>query len=194
MNFSRRTELQPLPPSPALRCRTTRSTNCDMDVSPSFDRIQILANNAKKLPPSPRWGETCGSFVLVRLLKPRALRLDGLVLHDVHQATVALGGELDGASLQCEQRVIAAATNVHTWVELGAALTDEDLARLDLLAADALTTETLCLGVASVTGARTSLLSCHESPSSGRSRAPAHSARTRLGYYLMPVIFSTVRA
>src|SRR5699024_11334782 len=87
--------------------------------------------------------------------------------------------------------VIAAATNVHTWVELGAALTDEDLARLDLLATEALNTETLCLGVATVTGARSTLLSCHESPSSGRSRAPAHSARTRLGRYLMPVRSST---
>src|SRR5699024_11579039 len=45
------------------------------------------------------------------------------------------------SDLQCEQCVIAAATNVHTWVELGAALTDEDLARLDLLAAEALNTE-----------------------------------------------------
>ncbi len=52
-------------------------------------------------------------------------------------ATVALA-ELDGACRECEERVIVAAADVRTGVELGSALADDDLAGLDDLAAEAL--------------------------------------------------------
>ncbi|BAB99754.1 Hypothetical protein [Corynebacterium glutamicum ATCC 13032] len=89
------------------------------------------------------------------------LSVNSLGLDDVHQATVALGGKLDSASLQCEESVVATATNILTWVELGAALTNKDLACGNLLTTETLDAKALSLGITTVAGARCTLLVCH---------------------------------
>jgi hypothetical protein len=63
--------------------------------------------------------------------------------NDVHDAAPAAGAEFNGACLKGEQRVIPAAANIGTGVEVGAALADDDLAGLDDLAAEALDAEVL---------------------------------------------------
>mgnify|MGYP000199439213 CR=1 FL=1 len=68
----------------------------------------------------------------------------------MHQVLLALG-ELDGAGLEGEQGVVLADTDVLTRVDVGAALTDENLAGLHGLAAIALGAETLSVGIAAVT-------------------------------------------
>ena len=60
-----------------------------------------------------------------------------------------------------EQRVVAAAADVVAGVEVGAALAEDDLAGLDLLAAEPLHAEALGVGVAAVTAGRRALLVCH---------------------------------
>ena len=54
---------------------------------------------------------------------------------------------------QREQGVVLAAADALAGMELGAALPDEDLARTDLLAAEALDPQPLGVGVAAVPGA-----------------------------------------
>src|SRR5690606_8544953 len=66
---------------------------------------------------------------------------------DVDDLAAALGAELDGARLESEQRVVAATADARAGVEVGAALTDEDLAGADGLTAEALHAESLCVGV-----------------------------------------------
>ena len=61
-----------------------------------------------------------------------------------------LRAELDGAGCLGEQGVVAATADVDAGVEVGAALTDEDLAGLDDLAAEPLDAEPLGVGVATV--------------------------------------------
>ena len=71
--------------------------------------------------------------------------------HDVDGLATALGAELDGAGGRREQRVVAATSDVHAGVEVGAALADDDLACLDDLAAEPLDAKPLGIGVATVT-------------------------------------------
>ena len=73
----------------------------------------------------------------------------------------ALGAELDSAGRQREQRVVAAATNVRAGVEVRAALTNEDLAGVDDLAAETLHAQSLGVGVTTVTGRASALFVCH---------------------------------
>src|SRR5947209_12402210 len=57
---------------------------------------------------------------------------------DVDDATLATYAELHVPGHQSEQRVVAAPAHAAAGVEVGAALSDEDLARVDQLAAEAL--------------------------------------------------------
>src|SRR5690606_29177589 len=84
---------------------------------------------------------------------------------DAHGAATTLGPELNVTGLQREQRVVAATAHVVTRVEVGAALTHDDLAGVDQLAAEALDAQALSVGVAAVAGGRRALLVCHLSNS-----------------------------
>src|SRR5690349_8144970 len=97
---------------------------------------------------------------------------------DVDDLAAALGAELDRARRQGEQGVVATAADVGAGVEVGAALTHDDLAGLDDLAAEALDAEVLRVRVATVAGRGRALLVCHVSVSP----------------YLIPVIFTRVRS
>src|SRR4051794_32577713 len=84
-----------------------------------------------------------------------------LATDDADDAAAALVAELHGAGDQGEQRVVAAAADVVAGVEVGAALADQDLARVDLLATEALDPEPLGVGVAAVARGGRALLVCH---------------------------------
>ena len=58
-------------------------------------------------------------------------------------------------------RVVATSADVGAGVEVRAALTDDDFAGEDLLAAEALHAEALCVGVTTVTGGACALFVCH---------------------------------
>src|SRR5690606_32660291 len=73
-----------------------------------------------------------------------------------------LGRELDLAIDQREQRVVAAQADARTRVELGAALTDDDVAGLDGLATVHLDAEVLRVGVAAVARGTYALFVCHD--------------------------------
>src|SRR5690606_4328380 len=81
--------------------------------------------------------------------------------NDVHDLAAAAGAELDGTRQQREQRVVAATAHARAGVEVGAALTDQDLTRADDLTAEALHAEPLGIRVATVPGGRCALLVCH---------------------------------
>ena len=70
--------------------------------------------------------------------------------NDVDDLAAALRAELDRASREREQRVVATTADVGARVEVRAALADDDLARDDDLAAEALDAEALRVGVATV--------------------------------------------
>jgi len=61
----------------------------------------------------------------------------------VDDATTTAGTELDRTWSQSEQRVVLAAADVVTWVEVCATLTNNDLAGVYQLSAEALHTEAL---------------------------------------------------
>src|SRR5213075_226406 len=83
--------------------------------------------------------------------------------HDVDRLAATLLAELDRAGGPGEQRVVAATADVHAGVELGATLADQDLARVDFLAAVALDAEALRVRVTTVAGAGRTLLVSHSS-------------------------------
>jgi hypothetical protein len=68
----------------------------------------------------------------------------------IYNATTASATEFDCACSHCEESVILATSDVCAWVEVGATLTDEDLAVLDYLSAEALNSEVLRIRVATV--------------------------------------------
>jgi len=80
----------------------------------------------------------------------------------VDHATATLGAELDLALHQSEQRVVATATDAITGVEVGTALPNENLARVNELATEPLHAETLSVGVATVPARRRTFLVCHD--------------------------------
>ena len=82
--------------------------------------------------------------MLLRLLSND---LDG----DVHDAATTAGAELDLAGAQREQGVVTATTDAVAGVEVGAALANENLAGVDLLATETLYAEALRVRVATVT-------------------------------------------
>src|SRR6476619_3875753 len=105
-------------------------------------------------------------FALCLSSRPRSLG----GREDVHDATAALGAELDVAADEGEQRVVATTADAAAGVEVGAALPDDDLAGVDELAAVALHAEALGVRVPTVLGRGCALLVCHEfSPSVRRS-------------------------
>src|SRR3954447_18728220 len=83
-------------------------------------------------------------------LQSRSLGLWSRGADDADRLAAAFGAELDGAGSGREQRVVTAAAHVHAWVEVSAALADDDLAGLDDLAAEALDAQPLGGGVATV--------------------------------------------
>src|SRR6185369_5463501 len=88
-------------------------------------------------------------------------RLHGRRDGDV-RAAVSLGRELHGAFTKCEERVVAAEADIVSRMELRAALTDEDLAAADRLAAKALHAEAPAGGVATVAGRTACFLVSHD--------------------------------
>ena len=58
--------------------------------------------------------------------------------------------EVDATVAQSEQRVVLAATDVLAGMELGAALTNDDVAGANMLTAEHLHAESLCVRVATV--------------------------------------------
>src|SRR5699024_5102042 len=197
LNFSRCTDVQPCPPSPAARWRTTRSTNLDMvwappagrDVVRARDAVRCCAVTAQMLsgagrevmqtPPGPRgrpalrsWAAT-GSGL-------------GAGRNDVDGLAATLGAELDRTGGEGEQRVVAATPHADARVEPGAALADQDLAGVDLLATEPLDAETLGVGIATVTGADRALLTCHvRVPPSGMTPAGAELVAVEAGSGLL---------
>ena len=76
---------------------------------------------------------------------------------------------------------LATAADTLTGVEVRAALADDDLTRVDELAAEALDAESLGVAVATVTGRGRTLLVCHvSSPSVSSSGRQASIAVTRI--------------
>ena len=71
----------------------------------------------------------------------RSAGVRGLQRDDVDDLAPTLRAELDVARDEREQRVVAATADAVTGVEVRAALADEDLARVDELAAEALDAE-----------------------------------------------------
>ena len=69
--------------------------------------------------------------------------------------------ELHRTGLEREQGVVATATDVRAGVEVRAALADDDLARADDLAAEALHAEALRVRVTTVASGARSLFVCH---------------------------------
>src|ERR1700760_4346098 len=88
---------------------------------------------------------------------------------DAHGAAAAVRAERHLARDQREQGVVAAPAHVDAGVEVRTALPDDDLARVDALAAEPLDAKALSVGVAAVTAGRAAFLGCHvaSSPSEG---------------------------
>jgi len=84
-------------------------------------------------------------------LQSRSLSLGSGRSHHVDCLAAALGAEFDGAGSGGEQRVVAATADIHTGIEVGAALADQDLAGLDDLTAEPLDAQPLSGGVPTVT-------------------------------------------
>src|SRR5215208_5057921 len=143
LNFSRWTEATPWPPLPAATCTTTRSTKAAM-------RIYLPIRNATSA--------RARSGPCARVRKVGRSDLDGGDRDGLATAPRAEGHRARG---QGEERVVAAAADAEARVEVGAALTDDDLAGLHDLAAEALDAEALRVRVAAVAGGRSALLVCH---------------------------------
>lgn len=69
--------------------------------------------------------------------------------------------ELDDAVRDCEERVIRANSDVLTRADFGAALANEDVARLGVLSCVELGSEALALGIAPITGRAAGFFMCH---------------------------------
>src|SRR5512137_256065 len=144
MNFSRRNDALPSPPFPAATSMVASSTNFTMGTP-----------KRKSPAASGRAFHAC-----VCRGRSGARFGDGL---DTDDAAVqrALDVELDLAGGQREQCVVAPNADVVARMELGPALANDDLTRLDALAAVHLHAEALGLGVAAVSGRSACFLVCH---------------------------------
>src|ERR1700689_1638667 len=76
-------------------------------------------------------------------------------------AATAVPSELDLAGYQREERVVVTTTDTLARVEVRATLPDDDLARVEELAAEALHAKPLRVGVTAVAAGRRALLVCH---------------------------------
>src|SRR5690606_113943 len=137
MNFSRRNDTIPLPPSPAMTSMCASSMNFIPDPQ------------TKKAPRCGAFVPTAAGLLLQRLDADRAALL------------LALDGETHLAVDQREQRVVLAPADVLAGMEAGAALAHDDRARADGLAAVGLDAEHLRLGIAAVPGGTAALFLCH---------------------------------
>ncbi len=81
--------------------------------------------------------------------------------HDAHGPPATHASERHQPTDQGVQGVIPAAAHPGSRVEMSATLADEDLARVDALAAEPLHTQPLCRGIAPVPAGRRALLVCH---------------------------------
>src|SRR5690348_17009150 len=167
MNFSRRKLMQPLPPSPAWTLMFASSTNF----------IGWSGNGERGTGKSAvtEYREACvpvsrSLFPASKTKAPpkRGLRYrvaEGLRLDDVDETAVlvAADGELDGAIDQREQRVVATQAHTRARVELGAALTHDDVAGFDGLAAVDLDAEVFRVRIATVAAGTYAFFMCHDS-------------------------------
>src|ERR1051326_5898885 len=92
---------------------------------------------------------------------PSAKKLGSAARNDAHDLATAPRPKLARTRRQREQRVVAAPADQVARVEVRAALAHDDLAGEDLLTAEALHTESLGVGVATVARARRTLFVCH---------------------------------
>src|ERR1700720_4360103 len=107
-------------------------------------------------------GRECRPAIDSCYLRPLGRGLLGLrPRNDVHRAATAEASELDLPRDQCEQRVVVTAADTETGVEVGAALPDDNLAGIDILAAEALHAKPLRVAVPAVAAGRRALLMCH---------------------------------
>src|SRR6266567_3897188 len=141
-------EAQPFPPWPACTCSVTRSAN-SATVFSSFSHRK----GGPGIPARLRVYAVPGEPLLLRLGRD-----------DADSPATADLAEIHGPADQREQRVIAAAADAVAGVEVRAALTDEDLARVHDLAAVTLDAEALGIRVAAVAAGRGALLVCHLRP------------------------------
>jgi hypothetical protein len=81
----------------------------------------------------------------------------------VDNAASPLGAEFDMPFDEREQRVVAAAPHTVTWMEVGATLADDDLARIHQLPTESLDAKPLRVRITAVPGGRRALLVCHQS-------------------------------
>ena len=157
LNFSRWTEDTPWPPLPAATCTTTRSTKAAISAA-SYLLSAASARARRPVRSSARGrvvlGAQASTAVMETVLRPRRVP------------------KVTEPGVEREQRVVAAAADAETRVEVGAALAHDDLAGLDDLAAEALHAEALGVRVATVTGRRCALLVCHVGVSPSRCRGP----------------------
>lgn len=72
---------------------------------------------------------------------------------DVDDSTSASGAEVDSASGEREQGVVATATNIGPRVEVGTTLPHDDFPGLDVLTTETLDAEALGVAIAAVPGA-----------------------------------------
>src|SRR3984957_381916 len=149
LNFSRWTDAQPFPPWPACTRSDAWSANSAMLI-PFYMRM------AGQETGPPRTFSFCFGL-LGHVFNVQRVR----VRDDAHGAATAVPSELDLAGHQREQRVVVTATDALARVEVRAALPDDDLARVDELAAQALHAKPLRVRVTAVTAGRRALLVCH---------------------------------
>src|SRR5688500_886420 len=149
LNFSRCTEEQPWPPSPAATCSTTSSTNVVKAASSSVSSSGCRKASRAGRKPGPALAKVCREGLLGRLRD------------DVDDLSATAAAELDRTRAEREQRVVATPADVQPRVEVGAALAHDDLAGVDQLTAEALDAEALGVGVASVASGGRALLVCH---------------------------------
>src|SRR6516164_3138491 len=137
LNFSRCTDAQPCPPSPALTVTVTWSANsatCRSFLVPHDCRADRLA-----VRPS-----------VARLAYGGLVRRSARFRDHAHGPAVAHTAERDHPADQREQGVVLAAADTGAGVEVGAALAHDDLARVDLLTAEPLDAQPLRGGVPAV--------------------------------------------
>ena len=79
---------------------------------------------------------------------------------DVHLALVTTR-VLQDTVAQSEQGIVAPATHIVTRVEMSAALTNDDIARLDLLTCEHLAAQTLSMGITAIPSGSEAFLVCH---------------------------------
>ena len=105
--------------------------------------------------------DKCGH--LTRLSLRPVDRSESGVDDDVDNTATAGGAKFDATLTQGKKRVIFAAANIGAGVEMSAPLANDDLSCADQLAPEALHAKALSVGVATVPGARCTLLMRHDS-------------------------------